>query len=87
MCFLHSGDIPEMFSFLHSGDAYMVVSGLPNRNGDQHSAEVATFALDMLKSIHQVNVPHRQGELLKLRAGIHTGKRRELSYLSTLLNE
>jgi hypothetical protein len=30
------------------GDAYMVVSGLPERNGSRHVEEVANMALDML---------------------------------------
>jgi serine/threonine protein kinase len=29
------------------GDAYMVISGLPNLNGDQHAGEISNMALDL----------------------------------------
>lgn len=33
------------------GDAYMVVSGLPNRNGAKHVTEIANMALEMMKVV------------------------------------
>lgn len=56
------------------GDAYMVVSGLPVRNGDRHAGEIASMALHMLNSIRRLEIRHRPGEPLKLRIGIHSGK-------------
>lgn len=56
------------------GDAYMVVSGLPVRNGDRHAGETASMALHMLDSIRRLEIRHRPGEPLKLRIGIHSGK-------------
>ncbi|CAG0919294.1 unnamed protein product [Notodromas monacha] len=55
------------------GDAYMVVSGLPNRNGDNHAAEIASMALHLLSEIKCFKIRHRPGEQLKLRIGIHSG--------------
>lgn len=36
------------------GDAYMVVSGLPTRNGTKHSSEIADMALTLLHHIKLV---------------------------------
>ena len=55
------------------GDAYMFVSGLPNRNGKNHAREVARCSLRMLENIQHFIVHHKPGEKLKLRIGIHTG--------------
>ena len=56
------------------GDAYMVVSGLPIRNGDRHAGEIASMALHLLSKIKKFEIKHRSGELLQLRIGIHSGK-------------
>uniref|UniRef100_A0AAQ5X6S0 Guanylate cyclase domain-containing protein n=1 Tax=Amphiprion ocellaris TaxID=80972 RepID=A0AAQ5X6S0_AMPOC len=55
------------------GDAYMVVSGLPERNGDRHADEIAKMALDLVAAVRQVSIPHMPNTRLELRAGIHTG--------------
>lgn len=56
------------------GDAYMVVSGLPERNGDRHADEIAKMALDLVAAVRQVCIPHMPDQRLQLRAGIHTGE-------------
>lgn len=56
------------------GDAYMVVSGLPERNGDRHADEIAKMALDLVAAVRQVTIPHMPNQRLQLRAGIHTGE-------------
>ncbi|XP_064645630.1 atrial natriuretic peptide receptor 1-like isoform X2 [Lineus longissimus] len=55
------------------GDAYMVVSGLPIRNGKLHAREVARMSLSLLSAVHCFKIRHRPEEKLKLRIGIHTG--------------
>ena len=55
------------------GDAYMVVSGLPVRNGNRHAGEIASMALHLLKKIKRFEIRHRRGEQLRLRIGIHSG--------------
>uniref|UniRef100_A0A8C5GDA9 Guanylate cyclase n=1 Tax=Gouania willdenowi TaxID=441366 RepID=A0A8C5GDA9_GOUWI len=55
------------------GDAYMVVSGLPVRNGNLHGREIARMALALLHAVTTFHIRHRAGEQLKLRIGIHSG--------------
>ncbi|XP_070379941.1 receptor-type guanylate cyclase Gyc76C-like [Dermacentor albipictus] len=55
------------------GDAYMVVSGLPERNDDAHAREVASMALEILDAVRHFTIRHRPGATLKLRIGIHSG--------------
>ncbi|XP_033732964.1 atrial natriuretic peptide receptor 1-like [Pecten maximus] len=55
------------------GDAYMVVSGLPRRNGDQHAGEIASLALELLNAVTTFTIRHRPDKQLQLRIGIHSG--------------
>ncbi|CAH1784662.1 unnamed protein product [Owenia fusiformis] len=55
------------------GDAYMVVSGLPMRNGNNHVREIARMSLTLLHKITIFKVHHRPEEVLKLRIGLHSG--------------
>uniref|UniRef100_A0A4W6DC86 Guanylate cyclase n=1 Tax=Lates calcarifer TaxID=8187 RepID=A0A4W6DC86_LATCA len=55
------------------GDAYMVVSGLPVRNGKLHGREIARMALALLDAVRTFKIRHRPEEQLKLRIGIHSG--------------
>ena len=55
------------------GDAYMVVSGLPLRNGDNHAGEIASMSLHLLRAIKSFKIRHLPDEVLKLRIGIHSG--------------
>ena len=56
------------------GDAYMVVSGLPVRNGNKHAGEIATMALNLLSSTRDFTIQHLPNKRLQLRIGIHTGQ-------------
>ncbi|VVC90833.1 unnamed protein product [Leptidea sinapis] len=55
------------------GDAYMVVSGLPQRNGNLHASEIADMSLALMRCLEGAKVPHRPEELLRIRAGVNTG--------------
>nr|XP_006813370.1 PREDICTED: atrial natriuretic peptide receptor 1-like [Saccoglossus kowalevskii] len=55
------------------GDAYMVVSGLPIRNGDYHAREIGRMALALLEAVKTFKIRHKPEEKLKLRIGIHSG--------------
>ncbi|PAA47930.1 hypothetical protein BOX15_Mlig029578g3, partial [Macrostomum lignano] len=55
------------------GDAYMVVSGLPVRNGINHAREIARMALNFLEHISTFRIRHKPEEKLKLRIGINSG--------------
>uniref|UniRef100_A0A182U6T0 Guanylate cyclase n=1 Tax=Anopheles melas TaxID=34690 RepID=A0A182U6T0_9DIPT len=55
------------------GDAYMVVSGLPIRNGLIHAAEIASMSLQLLEAVAEFKIRHRPNDRLYLRIGIHSG--------------
>ncbi|NWR73898.1 GUC2F cyclase, partial [Centropus unirufus] len=55
------------------GDAYMVASGLPKRNGNKHAAEIANMSLDILSSVGTFKMRHMPEIPLKIRIGLHTG--------------
>ncbi|MED6260997.1 Nitrogen permease regulator 2, partial [Ataeniobius toweri] len=55
------------------GDAYMVVSGLPVRNGKLHAREVVSMSLALLEQVKTFKIRHRPNDQLRLRIGIHTG--------------
>ena len=56
------------------GDAYMVVSGLPERNGTRHADQIARMALDLLKAVDELKLPQFYTVQLSVRIGINTGK-------------
>ncbi|XP_055545270.1 atrial natriuretic peptide receptor 1-like isoform X3 [Wyeomyia smithii] len=55
------------------GDAYMVVSGLPVRNGNLHAREISRMALALLAAVYKFTIRHRPDEQLRLRIGLHSG--------------
>ncbi|XP_004701339.1 guanylate cyclase 2G-like [Echinops telfairi] len=55
------------------GDAYMVASGLPIRNGIRHADEIATMSLHFLSATVHFQIGHMPEEKLKVRIGLHTG--------------
>ncbi|XP_031765770.1 atrial natriuretic peptide receptor 1 [Galleria mellonella] len=55
------------------GDAYMVVSGLPERNGDLHAREICLMALAIVEAVRGFVVRHRPTHRLEVRVGVHSG--------------
>ncbi|KAM3914495.1 guanylyl cyclase C [Leptodactylus fuscus] len=55
------------------GDAYMVVSGLPNRNGNRHAVDICRMALDILSFMGSFELNHLPGLPVWIRIGIHSG--------------
>ncbi|XP_069593169.1 guanylyl cyclase C isoform X1 [Ranitomeya imitator] len=55
------------------GDAYMVVSGLPNRNGNRHAIDICRMALDILSFMGSFELNHLPGLPVWIRIGIHSG--------------
>ncbi|OQV14163.1 Atrial natriuretic peptide receptor 2 [Hypsibius exemplaris] len=55
------------------GDAYMVVSGLPKRNGCEHAPIISKLALNILQAAGNFHIPHRPRDKFKIRIGVHSG--------------
>ena len=51
----------------------MLVSGLPNRNGNAHAGEIATAALNLLAFVVNFRIRHLPNRQTLLRIGIHSG--------------
>uniref|UniRef100_A0AAR2LYV4 Guanylate cyclase n=1 Tax=Pygocentrus nattereri TaxID=42514 RepID=A0AAR2LYV4_PYGNA len=55
------------------GDAYMVASGLPRRNGNRHAVDISLMALDILEFMGTFQLRHLPGIPLWIRIGVHSG--------------
>ncbi|KAH0626113.1 hypothetical protein JD844_000888 [Phrynosoma platyrhinos] len=55
------------------GDAYMVASGLPNRNGNRHAGEIANMSLDILSAVGSFKMRHMPEVPVRIRIGLHSG--------------
>ncbi|KAK2141946.1 hypothetical protein LSH36_1012g00004, partial [Paralvinella palmiformis] len=55
------------------GDAYMVVSGIPTKNGNNHAGAVVSMSLDILSCIAMFRTGHMPEDCLQLRIGLHSG--------------
>ncbi|XP_068610409.1 guanylyl cyclase C [Brachionichthys hirsutus] len=55
------------------GDAYMVASGLPQRNGTRHAVDICRMALDILAFMGTFQLRHLPGIPVWIRIGVHSG--------------
>ena len=55
------------------GDAYMCVSGIPERNGAKHAGEIAMMALSLRDSVAKFRIRHKPEMSLMIRIGINSG--------------
>ncbi|XP_055466578.1 guanylyl cyclase C [Psammomys obesus] len=55
------------------GDAYVVASGLPMRNGNRHAVDISKMALDILSFIGTFELEHLPGLPVWIRIGVHSG--------------
>lgn len=55
------------------GDAYMCVSGVPDRNDGRHAAEIANMALDILHTVLTTKISDVLTVPLRIRIGVHSG--------------
>lgn len=63
----------DVYKVATIGDAYFVASGVPVRNGEMHAKEVACMALQLLRTVKDLRIPHLPDETLQMRLGIHSG--------------
>lgn len=56
------------------GDAYMVASGIPVRNGNRHAAEIANMSLDILSAVGTFKMRHMPDVPVRIRIGLHSGE-------------
>ncbi|KAJ8031037.1 Atrial natriuretic peptide receptor 1 [Holothuria leucospilota] len=66
-------DLYDVYKVETIGDAYMVASGLPERNGNRHASEICTLGIHLMSSVRSFKIRHRQDRQLQLRLGVHTG--------------
>ncbi|XP_060074457.1 atrial natriuretic peptide receptor 1-like [Ylistrum balloti] len=55
------------------GDAYMIVSGLPEKNGNKHVTEMASVSIALLNEVRKFQIPHKPNVHLEIRIGLHSG--------------
>uniref|UniRef100_A0A158PBL2 Guanylate cyclase domain-containing protein n=1 Tax=Angiostrongylus cantonensis TaxID=6313 RepID=A0A158PBL2_ANGCA len=55
------------------GDAYMVVSGIPEENGTEHLMRISDTALQMMALLETFDIPHRRNSHVRIRVGYHSG--------------
>ncbi|XP_062592346.1 uncharacterized protein LOC134253775 [Saccostrea cucullata] len=72
-CFDERIEMYDVYKVETIGDAYMVVSGVPRKNGIRHASEIAKMAFDLLRKIRHLEIPHLPGIKFSLRIGCHSG--------------
>uniref|UniRef100_A0A914MU88 Guanylate cyclase domain-containing protein n=1 Tax=Meloidogyne incognita TaxID=6306 RepID=A0A914MU88_MELIC len=62
-----------MLTKLTIGDGYLVCSGIPRRNGNDHAKAIAELSFSFLRTVSTFRIDHLPNERVNLRIGIHTG--------------
>ena len=63
----------DVFKIETIGDAYMVVSGLPTRNGNEHARQIARMSLSLVNMISTFTPIETSEDRIMLRIGLHSG--------------
>ncbi|XP_069347304.1 guanylyl cyclase C [Eulemur rufifrons] len=71
--FDHIVDHHDVYKVETIGDAYMVASGLPKRNGNRHAIDIAKMALEILSFMGTFELEHLPGLPIWIRIGVHSG--------------
>ncbi|XP_063598002.1 atrial natriuretic peptide receptor 1-like [Penaeus indicus] len=66
-------ELYDVYKIETIGEVYMVASGVPQRIGKDHAAEIASMALDLLHGTENFLIPHMPGERIQIRMGVHSG--------------
>ncbi|CAK5081060.1 unnamed protein product [Meloidogyne enterolobii] len=66
-------DSHDVYKVETIGDGYLVCSGIPRRNGNDHAKAIAELSFAFLRSVSNFKVDHLPNERVNLRIGIHTG--------------
>ncbi|CAK5081410.1 unnamed protein product [Meloidogyne enterolobii] len=66
-------DTHDVYKVETIGDGYLVCSGIPRRNGNDHAKAIAELSFAFLRSVSNFKVDHLPNERVNLRIGIHTG--------------
>lgn len=80
-CFDGVLDAYDAYKIETIGDAYLVVSGCPQRNGDTHVTEIACLCFCILDAVKNFVITHLPEEQLQIRIGMHTGETHNFLYL------
>jgi class 3 adenylate cyclase len=55
------------------GDGMHVVSGVPNRNGNNHVKEIVNMAIDFQRAVKTLRLSHLPDQHIQMRIGVHSG--------------
>ncbi|KAL2776802.1 heat-stable enterotoxin receptor precursor [Daubentonia madagascariensis] len=77
--FDHIVDHHDVYKVETIGDAYMVASGLPKRNGNRHAIDIAKMALEILSFMGTFELEHLPGLPIWIRIGVHSALRIHVS--------